>query len=307
MVDISALLSDQPLIDEGGSEGDDENQLDAIEGTGADYTGSGDEPPEGDEDGGDPPAQRNQKVPLAALHEERTKRQELEQRTREQQALIDKANERLAKLFEAQQQVQQPQQTPQEAVPAFTDDPEAAFNHVQRQLAETQRQMQEYVQNFSQQQAQQQQHVQLAQQVSVQEAQFTQSVPDYPTAADYFYQRKVAEYQAFTGDELAAKQQVAKDYQGIAQLAQRLGKNPAELMYNAAKAMGYVPGQQQRAPQGGNLPKSPPTSLANAHGSTRAPDEKGAITAADIANMSEKEFDDFFNGMARKGIQRPKI
>lgn len=306
MVDISALLSDQPLIDEGGSEGVDENQLDAIEGTGADYTGSGDEPPEGGEDGGDPPAQRNQKVPLAALHEERTKRQELEQRTREQQAMIDKANERLAKLFEAQQQAQQPPAPPPEAVPAFTDDPEAAFNHAQRQIAEMQRQMQEYVAQTQQQVQAQQQHQQLAQTVSALEAQYTQAVPDYPQAADHFYQRKVAEYTAICGDQNRAIAQVRNDYQGIAVLAQQLGKNPAELMYNAAKAMGYVPGKPQ-APQGGNPPKSPPTSLANAHGSTRAPDEKGAITAADIANMTEKEFDDFFNGMARKGIQRPKI
>lgn len=303
MVDISALLSDQPLIDEGGADGVDENQLDAIEGTGADYTGSGDEPPEGG-DGGDPPAQRNQKVPLAALHEERTKRQELEQRNRDQQALIDKANERLAKLFEAQQQVQQPP-AQQEVVPAFTDDPEAAFLHVQKQLADTQRQMQEYVQNLGQQQQAQQQQVQLAQNVSAQEATYTQTVPDYPQAADHFYRQKVAEYTAICGDQNRAVAQVRQDYHGIAMLAQQLGKNPAELMYNAAKAMGYVPGA--KAPAGNQRREEPPTSLANAHGTSRAPDEKGAITAADIANMSEKEFDDFFNGMARKGIQRPKI
>lgn len=304
MVDISALLSDQPLINEGEEGTTDENQLDAIEGTGADYTGSGDEPPE-DSDGGDPPPQRNQKVPLAALHEERTKRQELEQRTRDQQAMIDKANERLAKLFEASQQAQQPPAPPPAPVPAFTEDPEAAFNHAQQQIAEMQRQIQQYATANQQQQQQQQQFQQLTQSVTAQEALYTQSVPDYPQAADHFFQRKVAEYTAIWGDELTAKQKVAQDCQGLATLAQQMGKNPAELIYNTAKALGYVPGKPS-APQGQQR-QEPPTSLANAHGSTRAPDEKSGLTTADIANMSEAEFDKLWKDMSSKGVQRPKI
>lgn len=301
MVDISALLGDQPLIDEGG-EGSDESLDPSSEGggEGSDYLGS--EPPavkEGDE----PPPQRNQKVPLAALHEERTKRQALETQVQQQTQQQAQTMERLTKLLEAQQQAAQPKSEPV-VVPNFVDDPEAAFHHVQQQLEDTRRQMQDYL-NGSQQQSQaQQQHVQLAQQVSQQETQFTQTVPDYPHAADYFYNRKVAEYAAFTGDEFAAKQQVAKDYAGIAQLAQRLGKNPAELMYNAAKAMGYTPGAKPGTPP---ARKEPPTSLANVHGSPRAPDEQGNVTAADIAGMSDKEFDAFFASMSRGGAVRPKV
>lgn len=301
-VDIAALLSDQPIVEDGGDQNPDQN-LDDSGLEGGDYSGadlSSDEPPEGESQ---PDSGRKQQVPLKALHEERTRRQESEQELAREREAARTLNERLTKLLELQQAAQAPQ-TPAEPVPEFVDDPEAAFKHLQRQLAESQRQMQEYLTGAQQQTQVQHQHVQLAQQVASQEAQFTQTVPDYPQAADYFYQRKVAEYAAFTGDEYAAKQQVVNDYKGIAALAQRLGKNPAELMYNAAKAMGYQPGQK---PADGQDRKTPPTSLANVHGSPRAPDEKGKVTAADISSMSEAEFDKYWNDLKRGSTVKPRI
>lgn len=296
-VDIAALLSDQPLVEDGGEQNPDKG-LEASSLEGGEYSddGLGDEPPEGDSQSD---TGRKQQVPLKALHEERTRRQESEQELAREREATRTLNERLTKLLE----LQQAPQTPPEVVPEFVDDPEAAFKHLQRQLAESQRQMQEYLSGAQQQTQVQHQHTQLAQHVASQEAQFTQAVPDYPQAAEYFYQRKVAEYAAFTGDEFAAKQQVANDYKGIATLAQRLGKNPAELMYNAAKAMGYQAGQKGAAQDR----KDPPTSLANVHGTPRAPDEKGKITAADISSMSEAEFDKYWNDLKRGSTVKPRI
>lgn len=302
MVDIAALLSDQPIVDDGGDDSADEGFETSAEG-GSDYD-SGGEAPDAQDSGEAPEPQRQKKVPIQALHEERTKRQEREAELQRERDNNAKITERLTKILEAQQaNQQQAQQPPPQEVPNFVDDPEAAFNHVQQQLADTQRQMQDYLNGTQQQYQAQQQYTQLTQQVSAQEAQFTSTVPDYPQAADYFYQRKVAEYAAFTGDEYAAKQQVANDYKGIATLAQRLGKNPAELMYNAAKAMGYVPG----APQAGQQRKQAPTSLSNAHGSPRAPDEKGAVSAADIASMSEAEFDKYWSTLKGNSTVKPRI
>lgn len=300
-IDTSELFGEQPLVDEGG---DSDEGLD----TSADLEGgiTSDEPPAtGDEPpAAEPPVGRNQKVPLAALHEERTKRQQHEadlntERQRNQQ-LQERFNKFLMDQQAAQQQVQQ--QAP-EAPPAFEEDPVAAFNYAQKQLQDMQRTIQEYQQGVQQQQQAQQQHVQLAQTVSVQEAAFTQTTPDYPVAADYFYQRKVAEYTAFMGDPAAAQAQVARDYQGIAMRAQQLGKNPAQMMYDMAKAMGYAPGTKP-APR-----RQAPTSLANVSGSPRAPDEKGNITAADISDMSQAEFDKFWEDeVARKNRGRgPKV
>lgn len=302
-IDTSELFSEQPLVDEGGDgdEGLDTNAgLEGIPDTGEPPAAEG-EPP------ADPPTGRQQKVPYAALHEERTKRQQnetdLAAERQRNQTLQDRFNKFLMDQQTAQQQ---PQQQAPEAPPAFEEDPVAAFNYVQNQLRDTQKQMQDYLQNMQQGQQAQQEHVQLAQTVSAQEATFTQTVPDYPVAADYFYQRKVAEYAAFTGDVVAAQRQVANDYKGIAALAQRLGKNPAELMYNAAKAMGYTPG----APKPGtHSRREAPTSLANVSGTARAPDEKGNVTAADISDMSQAEFDKFWDeDVARKNRNKgPKF
>lgn len=298
-IDTTELFNEQPLIEEGNN---DELQ------DGGDYesTESNDSPPESNDDSsvGDPPSP-GKKVPLGALHEERTKRQQTEadlaaERQRNQ-VIQDRFNKFLMDRDTAQQQVQQ---VPPEAPPAFEEDPAAAFSYVQRQLQETQQRMQQYLEQQNTQQAAQQQHVQLAQSVSAQETVFTQAVPDYPQAADHFYQRKVAEYTAICGDEQRAKAQVANDYRGIAALAQQLGKNPAELMYNAARAMGYTPGkpgQQQR--------REAPTSLSNLSGTAQAPDEKSKVSASDISNMSDAEFEKFWNEDVARGNrnQRPKI
>lgn len=302
-IDTSELFSEQPLVDEGNDNGE---GLDTSAET-YESTSDADAPPAtGDEPPANPPAGRNQKVPLIALHEERAKRQQheadLASERRRNQVLQDRFNKFLMDQQAAQQQTQQ--QAP-EAPPAFEEDPVAAFNHAQKQLQDMQRTIQEYQQGIQQQTQAQQEHVQLAQTVSAQEATFTQAVPDYPVAADYFYQRKVAEYAAFTGDVVAAQWQVANDYKGIAALAQRLGKNPAELMYNAAKAMGYTPGAKQPTQQR----REAPTSLANVSGAARAPDEKGNITAADISEMSQAEFDKFWDEeVARKNRNKgPKF
>lgn len=308
-IDTTELFSEQPLIDEGtdgGGEFEDSQVLDST----TDNVGTTDTPPEpSGESSVEPPApKRDQKVPLSALHEERTKRQQYEADLKAERDGNRELQRQLAQYMVQQQQIQQPPAPPPEAPPAFEEDPVAAFNYLQQQLLDSRKQMQDYLQGNQQQQQAQQQHVQLAQQVSAQEATYTQSVPDYPVAADYFYQRKVAEYTAFTGDPVAAQAQVAKDYQGIAALAQRLNKNPAELMYNAAKAMGYVPG----APKPGGQPqqrREAPTSLSNLGGAPKAPDEAGKVGVADISTMSDAEFDKFWNEDIKGGNrnQRPKI
>lgn len=292
MVDIAALLGEQPLIDEdGGDDGLDTN-LDT-ESHGENM--AGDEPPAA----GDPPPSRNQKVPLAALHEERTKRQQFETDLQTERQRSQALQDRFNQFLMDQQTQQAPQQQQEQTPPNFVDDPEGAFNHLQRQLAAAQQQMQQYVQGQTSHSQAQQQHQQLAQVVSAQEADYTKSVPDYPQAADFFYNLKVKEYSAFV-PEMQAKQQVAQDYTRIAQLAQQMGKNPAELMYTAARNMGYVPGSQQQR-------KAPNTSLSNVGGSPRAPDEKGNITAADIADMTEAEFDKYWAGIKRGSVVGPKI
>jgi hypothetical protein len=75
------------------------------------------------------------------------------------------------------------------------------------------------------------------------------------------------------------------------------GINPAAQVYKRAQELGYQPAGQQR--------REPPTSLSNAHGSTRAPDERSSLHASDISNMSEAEFDKYWNDMKRGATVGP--
>lgn len=305
-IDTTELFSEQPLVDESTDQGTNDGQDYSVD-LGAD---ANDAPPEPNtESSVEPPApKRDQKVPLGALHEERTKRQERELELKQERDNNRDLQRQLAQYMIQQQQIQQPPPPAPEAPPAFEEDPVAAFNYLQQQLLDSRKQMQDYLQGNQQQQQAQQQHVQLAQSVSAQEAEYTKTVPDYPVAADYFYQRKVAEYTAFLGDPAAAQAQVARDYQGVALRAQQTGKNPAQLMYDMAKAMGYAPGapkpggqQQQR--------REPPTSLSNLGGAPKAPDEAGTVGVSDISNMSDADFDKFWNDQVKGGNRnsRPKI
>lgn len=293
MADISELLRDQPLIDE--NDGGENDQVDEVLDTGgADIN---DDPPD---DGGEQPPQRNQKVPLAALHEERAKRQQYEADLQMERDRSNKLQERFNQFLLDQQKPQAPAAAP-EAPPSFEDDPVAAFNYVQKQLQDQQRIIQEYQQGTTQQVQQQQAHQQLTQQAVALEAEYVKTAPDYHQAFDHFVATKVREYSAFT-DEATAQRQVASDCARIAQLAISQGKNPAALIHQAAKNLGYVPGKPQQQQR-----KEAPTSLSTVQGSARAPDEQGKITAQDIGNMNDAEFEKFFNEMARKGVQRPKV
>lgn len=243
---------------------------------------------------------RKQFVSLGALQEERTKRQEIAEQNR---VLQERMNQFLQAQLQQQQVQQVQQQQPKEelpAIPAFIDDPEG---HVKALVEQHNREMAE-VRQYIQQQAQAQQGAsqqqQLAMQVGAQEAEFRKTTPDYDAALEHFNARKITEYTTLGLDELQARQQLARDYQGVAMRAQQLQCNPADLMYRMAKAVGYTGQQQQSAP-----PKTPPTSLSNLPGDGKAPDQQGAVNAKAIAAMTNEEFDKFFNDMARNSVQRP--
>ncbi|MNC10647.1 hypothetical protein D3C75_583140 [compost metagenome] len=83
------------------------------------------------------------------------------------------------------------------------------------------------------------------------------------------------------------------------------GINPAEHIYGRAQELGFtpgrrVPGAQSQGYQVAAQPRvSPNTSLSSLSGSPRAPDEKGKMTAAQINDMDDAQFDEFFKSMGR--------
>jgi hypothetical protein len=233
---------------------------------------------------------RNKKVPLAALQEERQKRQALELQLQAQA-------QQLQQFMAQQQAAQQAQQ--EAALPEFSEDPETWVKMKAQQLEQALAQVQN---GPAQQQQAAVQQQQMAFAVDSLEKQFMTSVPDYEQAADTVYRNADAQIrqlypqateQQFSEIRAAALSEFAR--QCLAN-----GINPAQQIYTKAQQLGYKPASL--APR-----REPPTSLSTAHGSSRAPDERSSLRAADIASMSEAEFDDYWRSMARGATVRPAV
>ncbi|WP_223533637.1 hypothetical protein [Pseudomonas sp. GL-RE-20] len=247
--------------------------------------------------------QRGRKVPLAALHEERQKRQALELQL---QAQAQQLQQFMAQQQAAQQAQLQAQQ--EAALPEFSEDPETWVKMKAQQLEQALAQ----VQNQGQQPQQQQDEAHFQAQfeydratvlpIAIQmESEFVAATPDYPAAFD-FVQNSVesqlrAQYPQATEQQFGVLRTVA--LVGFNKRCLANGINPAAHIYQRAQAMGFK-GASRAAP------KTPPTSLSNAHGSSRAPDERGQVSASQISDMSEAEFDKYWNDMKRSSTVGPK-
>lgn len=232
---------------------------------------------------------RKQKVPLAALHEERTKRQAAEAQLQEQAQLLQQLRAQQQALQQAQLQQQQ-----EAAIPDFDEDPRGHVEAVKQQF----KQELENLKNGTAQQPQVQQlearvmqeAAALAPALAQAEAQFTEQYSDYPQAFDHLSSvldaNVRAQHPGINEQQLNMLRTAALTQ--FVQRCQAQGISPAAYAYQRAQAMGY------RAPR-----RSAPTSLANAYGSARAPDEKSGYSAEDISSMSEAEFDKLWSNMKR--------
>lgn len=246
--------------------------------------------------------QHGRKVPLAALHEERQRRQALELQLQAQA-------QQLQQLLAQQQAVQQAQlQAQQEAeIPSFEDDP-------QGYILAREKQFRQELENLKGGQGQPQQvpvqqlEAQVLQEaavygpaVSEAEARFEAVNPDYQQAFDHVWQTVDANLRAAhpgVNEQQLGMLRTA-NLVDFAKTCRVQGIDPAARIYESAQKLGFKPAS--RAPR-----KEPPTSLANAHGSSRAPDERGNVRASDISEMSEAEFDKFWKEMKQSSVVGPK-
>lgn len=254
-------------------------------------TDQGSDEPAPEQDG------RKQQVPLGALQKERAARQQAQAQLAQMQA-------QLQQLQAQQQQASAQQQTAQQQaeIPAFVDDPEGHLEGLKKQFTqelETLRQGQQQVQ----QEAQFRQQVSEVAQHTVQsEAQFRAQQPDYDQAVAHMSELAKAQVrQALPGATDAEVQQAeATALLSFAVQCQQQGLNPAEALYQRAVANGFQASHRRSQPI-----RKAPTSLSDTAGSARAPDQRGNVSAKDIANMSNADFDKFFNEMAAGANQRP--
>lgn len=253
-------------------------------------------------------------VPLGALQEERQRRQELKAELEQERQHRQKMEERFQKMME---QFQPQQQAPQEeAIVPFEEDP---ARHVQQLTARYERQLEQLRQGQEQQQSyvqQQQQMHNLVNTARAAEDAFRAQAQDYSDVTNAFTQQEIARYKAFGFNEQQARDQVSRDFLALTQYATQNGRNPAEMLYNAAKQLQapVAPAQAQNAPQaparapnGQFVPKQAPTTLATTPGAPKAPDESGDLTLEKIASMDDQSFDKFWKQLERGSITMPKV
>jgi hypothetical protein len=163
-------------------------------------------------------------VPLATHLEERKKLQQQSRELEERYATLEgRFNEVLQRIPKPQEQ-----QTPQPK--AIEDDPIGAIKQHEAEF-----------QAWRQQQIQQQQFTQLQNVVSTHEAQFRAEQPHYDAALQHVTAARSAEYRALGLSEPQIAQALQSDAANMAVHALRMGRNPAEMVYNLAVARGFAP------------------------------------------------------------------
>ena len=243
--------------------------------------------------------QEQKMVPLAALHEERQSRKQIQQeirQLREQQAQRDQQTAQQQQEYAiAQQRLQQYLASrDQPPPPDEQSDPLAAGLHIAKQTqAELQAMRQQQAQReqwewnqraqAQQQEMQRQASEQFVQTVTQSEAQFKAEHPDYLEAVQYAVGRRMKELVAGGWPQEEAAQIATNDARGMAAQWVQRGQNPAAMAYQLSQAMGYVPKTSDAAKlemQERGMAASKPTGGGK---------PTGKLTAAHIANMTPSE------------------
>ncbi len=272
-----------------------------------------DEPAPQDEGGDEPPLaadRRPQMVPHAALHEERIRRQQLEQTLTTERQARQTLEQRTNQLLERMQQA--PQQQGQPIQPPPLPDPQAdPVGHIMARLqrAEDARMQQEQVlgavlqamQNQNQ-QGQQAQAAQTIQQRAVAlERGFAAETPDYVAAVDYLNEMRHRQLiEAGVTDPAERQAFIAQEAMSTAARALQAERNPAEMIYRIAKASGFTgsapaatngngdaqaPSAGQRLDQIGRGQRQSQQSLGSVRGNAPPP-----LTAQRLLEMNNDDF-----------------
>ncbi|WP_144173562.1 hypothetical protein [Pseudomonas sp. Kh13] len=241
---------------------------------------------------------RKQYVPLGALQEERTKRQAQQEENRVLQEQLAAHQAQLQQFQQWQQQLAaQQQQAQQEAeIPAFVDDPEGHVKALTKQFEQRlndmqgqqhQRQMLEQAGAQIQRDAQQ-----IAPFVNEVEPRFKAAHPDYDDAREFVLSnvrnQLVAQYPGATAAQIQDIEQIAT--LGFLRQCQANGIDPCAYVYQRAQALGFQTRSRVAVRQG-------PTSLSSLPADGKAPDQRGRLSAANVASLSNEEFDRLFEQM----------
>lgn len=242
------------------------------------------------------PEEPDRRVPLKALQEERQKRAEYERQVQDYQRQLQEYQAWASEVQRQQQMMGHNGGPPLEQAQPEPDpetDPIGALKHAREQ----QRQLQEAI---AQQQAerQQQAYVQQLNQVAYQAAtQYAQQVPDYQDAYRYALNSRAAELAALGTPQNVIPQILQREELSLIDTALQNRRNPAEAIYQFAKARGFQGKTAAPAPAATPDPalqqqKAAVAASASAAGS---PASKGSVSVADLANLKGAAFDAAWN------------
>ena len=166
-------------------------------------------------------------VPLAALHEERRKRAEIEAERQQLRAQIEQ-------FQRAMQEAQAPQ------APDPEQDPLGYLSFQNQQLQARIQQMDEWRAQQERERAQQTEYVTLTQQVAAAEQAYRAKTPDYDQAAQFALQMEDKRLSAFYHDPATRLQVLRQEAAQLMSQLVREGRDPAEGLYQMAKNLGYA-------------------------------------------------------------------
>lgn len=248
------------------------------------------EPPQAQETASE---ETDRRVPLKALQEERQKRSEAERRAAENERRI---TEMMARMEQIQQQLAP--QTPEPTPPDPETDPIGALKFQNERLQK--------LQEEARQQAYEQQLNVVAYRAAVE---FKAQAPDYPDAYQYAIKSRAAELSAIGTPDHAIPDILRREEMNLIATAHQNGRNPAQAIYEFAKARGYQMPQPAPAPLAAApapvAPQPAPNpqlqqakaAVAASAAAGGAPAAKGELTIAEISNLKGAAFDAAWNKM----------
>lgn len=219
-------------------------------------------------------------VPLAALHEERRARQELQrqiaERDRQHAEQMQRINQRLEMLT-----------TPQKQAPTKDENPVDYLDERIGQVVLTQRQILERDQQREQAAIRERQIAQVQTAVVQAAESFRKDTPDLGDAVKHLNELRARELMVLGATPEQAADQAEKELDQAAMAWAVQGRHPAQTAYEFAKARGYTPKSQSAAEKIAAQQKG--TAAAKSLGGGGAV-SAGKLTAEALANMSDADF-----------------
>lgn len=154
---------------------------------------------------------------------------------------LTEAQQRVAALEQHIVQTSQPPAPKEPEAPDPTIDPLGALMHQIDTANKRILELQNQVQGQNQQQVQLQQFQQFKSHVESLRDQFVKATPDFNSAYEHIRNVRAADLRSVGFSEPQVQQVLLQDEVALAENAIRMGRNPAEVVYNMAKQHGYNP------------------------------------------------------------------